>query len=226
MLTLAPFPVLKVCPAYTNDCVVGFGMVKLFAVCVMLFVTDLRGRRFFVLGGTATAVAGLIALCVGLAGGLNTVALVGIYVSAAASEVGLGTLLWVVVGELFPQFVRVGAVSLAVATYFASASVVALVFPVLVRLYGLYSVCAGFTAACGAVFVVAIFLLPETRGTDAEVAYTLVGRRVNACCGGGAGAVTNGDEDDAAAPLKAGVYDDLDYLDAAVRSNANDDGVA
>jgi len=195
-------------------------MVKLFAVCIMLFVTDLRGRRFFVVGGTATASAGLVALCVGLASGLHTVALVGIYVSGAASEVGL-SLLWVVVGELFPQFVRFAAVSLAVATYFASASLVAFVFPLLVRLYGLYGVCAGYAAACVVTLVAAIFLLPETRGSDSEVAFTLVGRRVDACCGGGGG---DGGGDEANLPLKES-ENDLGCLDGtgAARSNADGD---
>ena len=96
----------KICPAYTSDCVIGFAMVKLFSVCVMVFVADLRGRRRFLITGTCVMLLGLIALCVGLAYDYYMIALVGIYVSVAANEASLATLLWVVLSEIFPEFVR------------------------------------------------------------------------------------------------------------------------
>lgn len=168
----------EICPDYASDCVIGFGMVKLFAVCVMVFVADLRGRRQFLIGGTTIMLLGLIALCVGLAYDYYTLALVGIYISVAANEASLATLLWVVLSEVFPQFVRSAAISIAVATFFAWASLVTFILPFMEEYCGLLGVFVMYTVAAAVSVVLLYLFVPETRGVDLEVAYKLVNVRV------------------------------------------------
>lgn len=129
---------------------------------------------------------GLILLCIGLSKKFYTLALVGIYLSAAANEVSLATLLWVVLCEIFPQFVRSAAISIAVATFFAWSSIVVLILPYMVEKVDLLAVFIMYTVT-GAISVALFFLfVPETRGVDIEISYMLVNRRMEKtlkCCG-------------------------------------------
>jgi SP family xylose:H+ symportor-like MFS transporter len=178
----------EICPEHASDCVIVFGMVKLFSVCVMVFVADLQGRRQFLIGGTTVMFLALVALCIGLAYNYYTLALVGIYISVAANEASLATLLWVVLSEIFPQYVRSAAISIAVATFFAWASLVVFILPFMSRVCGLVGVFIMYTVSAAVSVVLLYFFVPETRGVDLEVAYKLVNVRVAKsvkCCTSG-----------------------------------------
>ena len=202
----------EICPGYSSDCVIGFGMVKLFSVCVMVFVADLQGRRQFLIGGTFVMLIGLIGLCVGLAYDYYTLALVGIYVSVAANEASLATLLWVVLSEIFPQFVRSAAISIAVSTFFAWSSIVVFILPYMSNSVGLVGVFLTYTIAAAVSVVLLYFFVPETRGVDLEVAYRLVSVRIDKslkCCY--SGSLTEISDD--SLPLKENCSDNGDELD-------------
>ena len=176
----------EICPNSPSDCIIGLGIVKLFFVVIMVFTAELFGRRKFLIGGATFMTIGLILLCIGLSKKFYTLALVGIYLSAAANEVSLATLLWVVLCEIFPQFVRSAAISIAVATFFAWSSIVVLILPYMVEKVDLLAVFIMYTVT-GAISVALFFLfVPETRGVDIEISYMLVNRRMEKtlkCCG-------------------------------------------
>jgi MFS family permease len=168
----------EICPTSPSDCIIGLGMVKLFFVVIMVFTADLFGRRKFLIAGAAFMTVGLIMFCVGLSRKLYLVALIGIYLSAAANEVSLATLLWVVLCEIFPQFVRSAAISIAVATFFAWSSIVILILPYMVEKVDLLAVFIMYTVTGGISVILLFLFVPETRGVDIEISYKLVNRRM------------------------------------------------
>jgi MFS family permease len=193
-----------ICGDSSSECIIGFGAIKLVSACSMVFIADWLTRRKFLIGGTAVMVGGLITLCLGLGYGNNTMALVGIYVSVAASEVGLSSLLWVVLNEIFPQFVRSAAISIAVAVFFAWSAVVVFVLPFIADSIGLVYVFVIYAVASAIAVVIMYLFVPETRGIELELAYKQVSKRIAkkcGCCG------CKDDEED------AGLDSYLDYVD-------------
>ena len=175
----------ELCPNSQADCVIGFGMVKLFFVIVMVFAADVWGRRKFLIGGASFMTLGLILLCIGMSKNQYPLALLGIFMSAAANEVSLATLLWVVLCEIFPQFVRSAAMSIAIATLFAWSSIVVFILPYMAANVGLLAVFITYTVTGGLSVVLMYFLVPETRGVDLEISYKLVNTRIDKttkCC--------------------------------------------
>lgn len=175
----------ELCPNSQADCVIGFGMVKLFFVIVMVFAADWWGRRKFLIGGASFMTLGLVLLCVGLSQKQYPLALLGIFMSAAANEVSLATLLWVVLCEIFPQFVRSAAMSIAIATLFMWSSIVVFILPYIAANVGLLVVFITYTVTAGISVVLMYFLVPETRGIDLEISYKLVNIRIDKttkCC--------------------------------------------
>jgi MFS family permease len=168
----------QLCPHSTSDCIIGFGIVKLFFVLVMVFVADSYARRTFLVMGSSIMTISLALLCIGLAFHKNALALVGIYVSVAASESSLATLLFVVLSEIFPQFVRSAAISVVVATFFAWSAIVIFVLPIMNTNYGLVPVFIMYTVIAAFSVILLYFLVPETRGIDLEIAYKLVNGRM------------------------------------------------
>ena len=128
---------------------------------------------------------GLTMLCIGLSYQEYTLALIGIYLSVAANEVSLATLLWVVLCEIFPQFVRSAAISIAIATLFTWSSIVVFIMPYISDSMGLFAVFLTY-AITAAISVILLYLyVPETRGVDLEVSYKLVNVRLgktSTCC--------------------------------------------
>jgi MFS family permease len=169
----------ELCPNSTADCIIGFGAFKLLSVLIMVFVADSYGRRKFLMGGFSVMTLALTMVIFGLVYGLNTLALVGIYLSVVANEFSLATLLWVVLNEIFPQFVRSAAISIAVATLFAWSSVVVIIQPVMTAEFGLSSAFMLYASAALISVIMCYLLVPETRGVDLEVSYKLVNVRMD-----------------------------------------------
>lgn len=175
----------EICPESTSTCIITFGMVKLFFVLVMIFVADSFGRRKFLIIGSSIMTLGLIMLCFGLSYQQYALALVGIYISVAANEISLATLLWVVLCEIFPQFVRSAAISIAIATFFAWSSIVVFIMPYISANMGLITVFITYTITAAISVLLLSLYVPETRGVDLEISYKLVNGRLektSLCC--------------------------------------------
>jgi len=140
----------------------------------MTIVADSLGRREFLLGGTAVLVLGMITLVVGLSYDSVIAALVGLYVAVAGYEVGFGSMLWILLSEIFPQFVRSAANSIAIATLFACSTVLTFTLPYFEDATGLLPIFGLFTAVSGAALIILYFFAPDTRGVELEEAYKQV----------------------------------------------------
>jgi Sugar (and other) transporter len=91
----------------------------------------------------------------------------------------------VVLCEIFPQFVRSAAMSIAIATLFAWSSIVVFILPYMAANVGLLAVFITYTVTAGLSVVLMYFLVPETRGIDLEISYKLVNIRIDKttkCC--------------------------------------------
>jgi hypothetical protein len=186
-----------ICPNSSSDCIIGFGAIKLLAACSMVIIADWFTRRKFLIGGTIVMLCGLIMLCIGLSYSLNGLALAGIYISVAASEVGLSALLWVVLNEIFPQFVRSAAVSIAVAAFFACSAIVVFILPFIASGIGLVYVFVIYACASAVAVVLLYLFVPETRGIELEVAYKQVSKRIAKKCGYCCGCTDDNEETEA-----------------------------
>lgn len=176
---------LELCPTSYDECLLGFGGVKLLTAYLMVVVADSMGRREFLGYGTAVMVFGMLLLTIGYSQGQLTAALAGLYVSVAGYEAGIGSFMWVMLSEIFPRFTRGAANSIAVSTLFLCSTLLTFLLPYFMAGSGLLAIFVLFTAV-SVLAVVALYLyVPETRGVELEEAYKLVDGRCRAfCCGG------------------------------------------
>ena len=159
---------------------------------VALALVDRVGRRPLLIAGstgmalslgvmayafsTATAVPGPDgSAAVVLAEPMSTVALIAANVFVVAFGVSWGPITWVLLGEMFPNRIRAGALAVAAAAQWIANFAVSTTFPALAELglafaYGLYAV----MAVLSLVFVLA--LVPETKGRALETMTEDAGR--------------------------------------------------
>lgn len=101
-----------ICPSNRDMCIVSLGLIKLVSTLGMVIIADTFGRRFFLLAGTITLLFGMMLLDLGLSFHHNSPALIGFYMSVCGYQMSFGSMLWVMLSEIFPQYVRSTAVSL------------------------------------------------------------------------------------------------------------------
>ena len=170
----------EICPDDPDDCILGLGISKLVPAYTMIFIGDSLGRREFLIGGSSLMVLGLGFLCYGISIGDPVPSLLGIYTAVIGYEISFGTMLWILLSEIFPQFVRSAANSIAVATLFALSTVITFTLPYFEQDVGLLGVFILFTVFSGVAVIVLLFFAPETRGADLEIAYKKVDITCNA----------------------------------------------
>ena len=151
---------------------------------VAILLVDRLGRRPILLAGSiGMAVSlGTMALAfstssavngeVSLSGAWGPVALVAANLFVIAFGVSWGPLVWVLLGEIFPNRIRAKALGVAAMAQWISNFVITVSFPGLaaMSLPVTYAIYAGFAALS---FVFVFFKIPETNGMSLEEAETL-----------------------------------------------------
>ncbi|RIX30684.1 sugar porter family MFS transporter [Amnibacterium setariae] len=155
-------------------------IINVVVTFVAIAFVDKVGRRPLLLGGSAGMVIALAAVAVSFSqaqtgsGGAVTlpnpwgvIALIGANLFVVCFGATWGPLVWVLLGEMFPNRIRAKALGVAAAAQWIANFVVTLTFPPLADLslpltYGLY---AAF-ALISLLFV--FFLVPETKGVSLE----------------------------------------------------------
>jgi SP family arabinose:H+ symporter-like MFS transporter len=147
------------------------GLVNLLFTFVAVALIDRAGRRPLLLVGLAIQVAALGTVgALFLGGGDNMAVLLAILVFIAAFAMALGPIPWILCSEIFPTRIRGRAMSVATATIWIGAFIVAQTFPVLnshpsigpARTFFLYATCS----LIGFLFV--FLMIPETKGKSLE----------------------------------------------------------
>ncbi|MGT2426299.1 sugar porter family MFS transporter [Amnibacterium kyonggiense] len=147
---------------------------------IAIAIVDKVGRRPMLLAGSAGMVIALAAVAIsfsqaqtGSGGAVSlpnpwgVVALIGANLFVICFGATWGPLVWVLLGEMFPNRIRAKALGVAAAAQWIANFVVTLTFPPLSQLslpltYGLYTL----FALISLVFV--FFLIPETKGVSLE----------------------------------------------------------
>lgn len=165
---------------------IAIAAVKLLTTMIINSGHNRGGRRTFLLSGTATLVVAASCMAVATGPGSGTawgtqlfVASLAVFVGAF--HIGYGSMTWILIVELFPNFSRSPARSLCVLCDFLGNFLVAGTFVTLQSLLtipGLYTAWAVFSAiSC----VVIWLLVPETRGLSADRIEKLMASKVFMC---------------------------------------------
>lgn len=154
-------------------------IVNVLVTIIAILLVDKIGRRLLLLIGSAGMTVSLAIMCMGFAhstivdgaphldpgwGPLTLVAANAFVVFFGASW---GPVMWVLLGEMFPNRIRGVAMAISTAGNWIANFIVTLTFPALrdVSLsmtYGIYALCALLS------FVFVYFLIPETKGKELE----------------------------------------------------------
>jgi MFS family permease len=159
---------------HPDECIVGIGVAKIAGAYAMLFVGDSLGRRTFLCGGLTVVIGGMFMLVVGLAADSYTAAVIGIYTSVVGYEMSLGSLLWILLSELFPEIVRPAANSISVCVLFLWSTIITFYLPQMKKDIGLGGTFAVFLSASAVALQIIYLYVPETRGFDIEESYKQV----------------------------------------------------
>lgn len=146
---------------------------------VAILLVDRVGRRPMLLAGSffMTVALGLMALAFSFANVSDgevtleapwaPIALVSANLFVVAFGTTWGPLVWVLLGEMFPNRIRAGALAVAAAAQWVANFVISTTFPVLSNI-GL-TFAYGFYALCALLSLVFVFLrIPETKGKELE----------------------------------------------------------
>ena len=146
----------------------GLGILNFAATFTGLWLIDRVGRRALLLAGGVGYLVSLFGASLSFAAGNGPLAAVCIFLFLAAHAVGQGTVIWVLIAEVFPQRFRAQGQALGAFTHWIFAALVALVFPMAVEAVSPAMIFAFFGAMMVVHLVWALFLVPETKGRSLE----------------------------------------------------------
>lgn len=165
-------------PNNTEIWILGIGIAKLLPALLMTVFADSFRRRHLLLTGTVVMISGLLILCIGLYLNNTISSLIGIYSAVVGYEVGFGTMMWILLNEIFPTFVRSAANSIAVACLFTVSTIITFSLSYFEKLAGILGIFVFFTVMSIISLAILFLVAPETRGADSETAYKLVSSRI------------------------------------------------
>ena len=147
---------------------------------VAILFVDRLGRRKLLLAGSAGMFIGLLMACIAftqqqgtgeevtLPGNWGVVALIGANLFVICFAATWGPIMWVMLGEMFPNRMRAIALGLCTAVNWLANFAVSLLFPALAGSIGLGWIYGGFAFFAAVSFVFVRSLVPETKGMELE----------------------------------------------------------
>ena len=146
----------------------GLGFLQAGATFAGLWLIDRIGRRTLLIVGGIGYVVSLFAAAAFFAAGNGPWAAATIFVFLASHGLGQGTVIWVLISEVFPQRFRAEGQALGASTHWVFAALVALVFPIAAESVPAWSIFAFFGVMMVAHLLWAWFIVPETKGRPLE----------------------------------------------------------
>jgi len=148
---------------------IAIGLTNLVFTLVGMSVIDKLGRKTLLLIGAAGTASCLAAVAWLFAAHSHPAALVWLFIGYVAFfALSQGTVIWVYIGEVFPNQVRSKGQGVGNASHWIVNTVIALEFPVLVVSMGRSAPFTFFAIMTALQFVVVLFLYPETKGQTLE----------------------------------------------------------
>lgn len=147
---------------------IGIGLTNLIFTFVGLWLIDRLGRRTLLIIGSFGYLASL-GLC-SWAFFTQHYAIVPacIFAFIAAHAIGQGTVIWVLISEIFPDAFRAAGQSLGSATHWIFAALLTTFFPIMVAAFPPGWVFAFFCAMMGLQLIWVLTFVPETKGVSLE----------------------------------------------------------
>lgn len=149
---------------------VAIGVINLVFTVIALFKIDQWGRRPLLIGGMTAVFISLLIIAIlftiGLSSGIWMVMMLCVYMASLA--LSINAVIWVLLGEIYPNRVRGRAMSIATFANWATNFGVAFIFPWYVDKIGMN---AGFFTFSGFCLIATIFFyryIPETKGKSLE----------------------------------------------------------
>ena len=146
----------------------GLGFLQAAATFGGLWLIDRIGRKSLLIVGGIGYVVSLFAATAFFAVGNGPWAAVSIFVFLASHGLGQGTVIWVLISEVFPQRFRAQGQALGASTHWVFAALVALFFPIAAEAVPAWSIFAFFGVMMVVHLLWAWFVVPETRGRALE----------------------------------------------------------
>ena len=142
----------------------GLGILNFAATFTGLWLIDRVGRRALLLVGGVGYLVSLFGAALSFAVGNGPLAAVCIFLFLAAHAVGQGTVIWVLIAEVFPQRFRAQGQALGAFTHWIFAALVAFAFPMAAEAVPAWAIFAFFGVMMVFHFGWAVFFVPETKG--------------------------------------------------------------
>ncbi len=149
---------------------VAIGIINFIFTIIALWKIDKWGRRPLLIGGMAATCVSLFIIAMqftfGVTSGLWIVAMLCIYMASLA--LSINAVIWVLIGEIFPNRIRGRAMSIATFANWGTNFVTAFIFPWYVATIGMN---AGFFTFASTCLIATLFFyrfVPETKGKSLE----------------------------------------------------------
>lgn len=149
---------------------VAIGVINLIFTVIALWKIDKWGRRPLLIVGMAATTVSLLIIAMqftlGVASGLWIVIMLCVYMASLA--LSINAVIWVLLGEIFPNRIRGRAMSIATFANWSTNFLVAFIFPWYVAKIGMNAGFFTFAAMCLIATVFFYLYVPETKGKSLE----------------------------------------------------------
>ena len=142
----------------------GLGFLQFVATFAGLWFIDRIGRRTLLIIGGIGYIVSLFAAAVFFSKGWGTLAAASIFVFLGSHGLGQGTVIWVLISEVFPQKYRAQGQALGASTHWAFAALVALFFPIAAEAIPAWMIFAFFGVMMIFHLLWALLVVRETKG--------------------------------------------------------------
>ena len=144
----------------------GLGILNFASTFTGLWLIDRLGRKTLLLIGGIGYVVSLAAAAFFFHVGNGPLAAATIFLFMASHAVGQGTVIWVLISEVFPQKFRAQGQALGASTHWVFAALVALFFPMAAVAFPAWAIFAFFGVMMVFHLLWVVFVVPETKGTN------------------------------------------------------------
>lgn len=149
---------------------VAIGIINLIFTIIALSKIDSWGRRPLLIGGMAATTVSLLIIAMqftmGVTSGLWIVIMLCVYMASLA--LSINAVIWVLIGEIFPNRIRGRAMSIATFANWATNFLTAFIFPWYVAKIGMNAGFFTFAAMCLIATIFFYKYVPETKGKSLE----------------------------------------------------------
>src|SRR5690349_9061261 len=147
---------------------VGIGITNLIFTFVGLWLIDRLGRRTLLLIGSLGYIASLGLCSWAFYTGHVAIVPACIFAFIAAHAIGQGTVIWVLISEIFPNTYRAAGQSLGSTTHWVFAALLTTAFPLMVSRFAPGTIFLFFCGMMALQLVWVLTMVPETKGVPLE----------------------------------------------------------